>query len=351
MKKILPIVLCASALTGCQSSPQFSVEGNVKGGADNTLVLERLDPHAGWVTIDSVHTGADGDFSISAAAPEVPDLYRIGLNGAYIYLPVDSIDNLVLKADAADFANKFTLSGSQQAEQLTAFEHEAARVMPLNNPDSTEAFRKRVYAQYLQNAKGNILSYYILTRQFNGEYLIDFTHPFYTAVATAFSTFRPDDPHTKTLSDRAMQGQSERRKEMGRQTVIEAEETAMLEISLPGVDGKNVNLSSLLGRGKPVIVAFSALTLDDSPAINKGLHELYTKSGVDIYQVCLDADQYAWKQAAKALPWTVVYDPDGTSSRIALTYNVSVIPCFYIYNSKGELVQSTTDLNAIPSLL
>ncbi|MBP3299151.1 MAG: redoxin domain-containing protein [Muribaculaceae bacterium] len=346
----LSLVLLSAAI-GCDRNPSFSVEGDVKGGGGKTLVLERLDADAGWVAIDSVTAGSDGSFDISSAAPETPELYRLGLDGSYVYLPVDSIDRFTLKADAADFAGSFALGGTSQAEQLTLFEREARKVAAMQNTDSTEAFRRRVYARYLQNAKGNILSYYILTRKFGDGYLIDFTHPFYAAVATAFTTHRPDDPHTRALAKRARQGQAERRKQAGRTQVIEASQTAMIEISLPGKDGKPVALSSLLGKGKPVVVAFTALTMEGVPAINKRLAELYEQGLTNIYEVCLDADQYAWKQAAKALPWTVVYDPDATRSQAALHYNVGSIPAFFIYNGAGELIQSTGNVADIASML
>ena len=341
----------AALLAGCDNSPKFSVEGTVDGAGSRSMLLERLDGDAGWVAIDSVRIASDGSFSVSSAAPEVPEMYRLALAGKYVYLPVDSVDALVLKTNYKSFDTDFVLSGTPQAEQLTAFEKEAARVGAYNSPDSLDAFRKRVYMKYLHNGKGSILTYYILTRRMGDRYLVEFTDPEYAAVATAFATYRPDDPHTKALVERARQGQAERRKAAGQRQVIKARESAMIEISLPGVGGGEVSLSSRLGKGKPVVVAFSALTLEGAPALNLELTRLYDSGRADIYQVCMDADQYAWRQAAKALPWAVVYDPDGLRGINALQYNVGSVPAFFIYNAAGELVQSTGDIKQVPALL
>ena len=87
----------AALLAGCDNSPKFSVEGTVDGAGSRSMLLERLDGDAGWVAIDSVRIASDGSFSVSSAAPEVPEMYRLALAGKYVYLPVDSVDALVLK--------------------------------------------------------------------------------------------------------------------------------------------------------------------------------------------------------------------------------------------------------------
>ena len=100
-----------------------------------------------------------------------------------------------------------------------------------------------------------------------------------------------------------------------------------------------------------MVGAFWALKLVGARAFNVLFTRLYDSGRADIYQVCMDADQYAWRQAAKALPWAVVYDPDGLRGINALQYNVGSVPAFFIYNAAGELVQSTGDIKQVPALL
>lgn len=338
------------ALTGCSKS-EFSVEGTVKDGAGRTVVLERQDPMAGWLVVDSLQIAGDGSFRFACQSPETPEMYRLQMDGKYVYMPVDSIDRLTLTASAKNFDIDFHLGGTPQAEQLTAFEHEAVKVEGYADADSTAAFRKRVYNKYLRDARGNILSYYILTRLMGGGWLIDYTDPLYSAVATSFETYRPDDPRTAQLAARAREGVAERRRRAGNGTRMEAQSTGMIPITLPGLDGKDVSLEGMLGKGKPVIVAFMVMTREDAPAINRQLRKLYDAGSADIYQVCLDADQFAWRQAARPLPWKVVLDPEGEKSTAALRYNVGSVPAFFIYNGAGDLVQSTGNAASIASLL
>lgn len=339
--------------TNCGGKREFSIEGHLSGNADSPVFLERMDANAGWVVTAEAEPGADGSFSFTADSPEFPELYRLNYKDKYVYLPVDSVEHFSLTANSADISNGFKLGGSPQAEAMTAFEAESMKIEKYANTDSTAAFRKRVFNNYLKDGRGNILSYYILTKRIGQDYLIDYTDPLYWAVATSFETYKPNDPHTRLLKERAMQGQSIARKKRGQTNtkIIEADRTDMIEIVLPGLDGKDKALSSVLGKGKPVILAFGGMTIPDAPIINMELRKLYESGKADIYQVCLDQDQFRWSQSAKALPWTVVYDPDGLRSRHAAHYNLASIPAYFIYNAAGELVNSTGDVKKIPSLL
>lgn len=323
------------------------MQGNLPG----EVVLERLDAETGWVKVAEAEPDGDGGFELSCDAPEYPDLYRIVCNGKYVYLPVDSTETFTLVAKADDISRGFKLSGSPQADAMTAFEAEARRVEACNNADSTAAFKRRVYERWLKDARGNMFSYFVLMRQMGDGYFIDYTDPIYRAVATSFQEYKPDDPHTPLLVERARLGLGEDRKRKGMSTVIEAPESKMVEVKLPGIDGKEIALSSVLGKGKPVILAFGGMTMEDAPGINIELRKLYDAGAADIYQVCLDTDRFRWLESAKSLPWTVVWDPDGAAGRAVVNYNVRSLPAFFVYNAKGELVNSTLDVAALAGLL
>ena len=53
------------------------------------------------------------------------------------------------------------------------------------------------------------------------------------------------------------------------------------------------------------------MTSEHSPAYNAALKKLYDAGRADIYMVSLDSDRYAWREAARNLPWTNVFDPQG----------------------------------------
>lgn len=337
------LAVCAVALgAACSKEREFKVEGQLDGKVPDKVTLERMDPDAGWVEVQEIAPDGDGSFTLSYAAPDYPQLFRVNCGGKYVYLPVDSTETFTLKAKGADISRGFTLSGSPQAEAMTAFEAEAMRVEGYDNPDSVQSFKRRVFDRYLKDAKGNILSYYILTRKMGDGYLIDYTDPLYAAVATAFKTYKPEDPHTPLLAEQAMKGQREANRRKGKTRVVQAEQTGVVEITLPDLKEVDVPLSSLLGKGKPVVLAFGGMTIPDASVINMELRKLYEAGRCDIYQVCLDPDRFDWEQAAKALPWTVVYDKEGLQSTAALRYNLASIPAYFIYDAQGELMNFST---------
>lgn len=351
ISRLAAALVVAIILTGCSKERVFKVEGELSGDAPERVGLERLGEDGNWIEVATAAPDGSGAFDLSFAAPEYPDLFRVSCNGKYVYLPVDSTETFTLTAPAADISRGFKLSGSPQADAMTAFEAEALRVEGYNSPDSIEQFKRRVFNRWLKDAKANIFSYYVLTRRMGDGYLIDYTDPLYRAVATSFQTFRPKDPHTPLLAEQARKGLGEERRRKGKQVVIEAPETSMIEISLPGLKGENISLSSVLGKGKPVVVAFGGMTIPDAAFINMGLRKLYEAGRADIYQVCLDNDRFDWQRAAKALPWTVVFDPDGLKSKAAANYNLASVPAYFIYDAQGNLINSTGDISALPGLI
>ena len=345
------LVCCGALMSSCSKEREFKVEGQLEGKVPDKVALERMDPDAGWVEVMQATPEGDGSFTFNYEAPDYPQLFRINCGGKYVYLPVDSTETFTLKANGADISRGFKLTGSAQAENMTAFEAEAVKVEGYNNADSVQSFKRRVFDRYLKDARGNILSYYILTRKIGDEYLIDYTDPLYAAVATSFKTYKPDDPHTPLLAEQAMKGQREANRRKGKTRVVEAEQTAMLEVKLPDINEQEVALSSLLGKGKPVVLVFGGMTIPDAAIINMDLRKLYDAGKCDIYQVCLDPDRFDWAQAAKALPWTVVFDAEGLHSTAALRYNLASVPAYFIYDAKGELISSTGDIKALPGMI
>lgn len=348
----LPAMAVAVAVAGCSDNNKFEVEGNIADASDEPVMLERMNFQGVWISIDSTRTDDSGNYEMNFEAPAAPELFRLSLNGQHIYFPIDSLEHLRIDSKKNAFDREFTLSGSPLAEKMMKFEKEVQKIERLANADSTAAFRKRVFNNYLKDDKGSSLGYYALIRRMGDGFLIDYTDPIYTAVANQFHTYRPTDPRTAALVERAAQGQAERRRRAGQVRVIEAAETAIIDIDLTDKNGNHRLLSQLTGKGKPVVVAFGALSMEDAPAVNRVLKSLYDSGMADIYQVCVDPDQLAWKTAATPLPWTVVFDPSGTASRNLMAYNVGSLPKFFIYDRNGELHrESTTDVTRLSAIL
>lgn len=337
-----PISIIASAtltalLFSACSDPEFNVKGTISDGAGKTLILEKAD-HAGiWIPIDSVKIKNSGSFSIKHIAPAYPEIFRLALDGNYVYFPVDSVETITLNSSLAAFSTDFTLSGSDQAKALESFEKELiAASAGLANPDSARNFKRHLFTSYLQNARGSVVSYYILTKTVGDTPLFSATEdaPYFAAVATAMKEYRPDDPRLEMLTRTATAGRRSKKLESSQQSVLEVPEISYIDINLPAVDGKETKLSSLVGKGKPVALLFSDLSNPDTPALNA---QLRTLTGLDIYNVGLDEDQLQWRNAAANLPWTCVFANDSEAAKLVNSYNLSSLPAIFIFDAAGNM--------------
>lgn len=81
--KILFLSLPVMVLAGC-GEPKFKVSGEVEGGADRSLVLEKSDFYGRWIPVDSVRIKSSGKFEMESDAPASPEIYRLSLDGKFI---------------------------------------------------------------------------------------------------------------------------------------------------------------------------------------------------------------------------------------------------------------------------
>ncbi|MDE5806909.1 MAG: DUF4369 domain-containing protein, partial [Muribaculaceae bacterium] len=328
----------------------FKINGTIEGGADRSVVLEKASFAGNWIAVDSAKVNEKGGFEIASARPSAPEIYRLAMGERYIYLPVDSNETLTVTTKASDFGADFTVSGSVQAEKLAQFEKE---LMSLDFSDAAkrEAFKRDVYSKYLKDAQGGILSYYVLTKTVGKEPLYDIQSEadakYYAAVATAFEQYRPDDPHTRLLKAASIDALKRKNSASGRKRVMEAEEIKFIDLTLPDENGKEVSLSDVMGKGKRGVMIVSLMNEKESPAINKALSDLYAGGNLCFYMISVDADQYAWRDAAKNLPWITVTDPDGRNSGVITKYNIGTLPAFFIFSADGHLVDRAFSLEEL----
>lgn len=335
------ISLLSIVVVSCGRS-EFKIGGELGGASEEAVVLEKSGFNGEWIAIDSTRTDASGKFSIKAPAPDYPEIYRLAVGGSYIYVPVDSAVNIKLTANVKDISATFVLTGTESAEKMTKFERNLAKIMEMP-ADSLDSFKRNVFTQLIYPGKGDIMSYYILTRVINGQPLYNpesgSDAKYYAAVATAYKHYHPDDPRTPMLEKLALSARKNYNAARGIQNVVEAPAVSMIDMEFPNVDGKMIKLSDVVGKGKPTLVIFSMVAQQESPEVNRAIAALYSKyeQRINFYEVCLDPDIASWREAVKNLPWTAVIDYEGLQSRAALQYNVTTLPAFFMYNAAGEL--------------
>lgn len=348
----------AAALLACLSAcadNEFKINGDIANADNEKIILEKADFSGIWTLVDSTRTDKQGKFKFSIPQQSGPEIFRLALGDRFIYLPVDSTETITVSSSKSGFGHDFTLDGSEQARNMAAFEKDLLGFIPyFDNADSLDNFKKHVYNNYLHDKKGSIVSYYILTKTVGNRLLFDpATEDFryVTAVANSFDHYRPNDAHTPILKQLAQAGRSNYNDLNGITKVIEATEVSVLEIELADRDGKMQKLTDKVGKGKPVIVAFTLMRDGVTPDINRQLAEIYNSGRADIYNVSPDPDQYGWREAVKNLPWTTVLDPSAGQDRVFLQYNVGQLPMFYLYNAAGDLVARSATVKGIKEKL
>jgi hypothetical protein len=108
-----------------------------------------------------------------------------------------------------------------------------------------------------------------------------------------------------------------------------AEEIGYIDISLPGLDGKNVKLSEKLG--KVTMVYFWQATAEQKMFNLDALvpiYEQFHQKGFEVYAVSMDSDKAAWAAAVRnqKLPWVNVCDTRGALSPYVTSYGIGSLP-------------------------
>lgn len=347
--------IAAIALAGGCGEKGFKIEGQLADSNYDKVLLEKADYSGYWTLVDSTRTDKKGNFKFSQPQQSGPEIFRLTFDDRYIYLPVDSTETLTVTTSKGQFGQDFTVTGTEQAARMASFEKDLIAFVPyIDNADSLRDFKKRVYNEYMHDSKGNVMSYYILTKTIGNRALFDPAtddYRYIVAVANNFNHYRPEDAHTPFLLNLAKAAQRHHNDINGIRTVIDAQEIKMFEIALNDENGKEQKLSDKVGKGKPVVVAFTLMRDGTTPEINRQLAELYKAGRIDIYNVSPDRDQYGWREAAGNLPWTTVLDPSAGQDKVFIQYNVGQLPTFFIYNANGELTARCVNVKEIKEKL
>lgn len=348
MKKyIIALAAMAAMVTSCGDSNKFSVKGNIAEAGNETMWFQGA-VNGRWITIDSVKINSKGDFKYSRTAPHSPEVYRLVLGDKAVYFPIDSLENIELNSNKVGFGVDYTLSGSEDAVNMMNVDKKVRELYGADEA-TVEAYKVGLVKQILINPS-SIVSYYILNKHIGDKPLFDpnvkADNKVYGAVANAYYSQKPNDPRTALLVNTFISNRKVPVKEISAADTLYATEAQILEINLPDETGKKCSLAEVAGKGNVVLLNFTAMTADESPAYNKLLSDIYNKyksRGFEIYQVGLDGNISKWKMASQNIPWITVYDESGIKSINLVHYNVGMLPMSYIINRKGEIVERVVD--------
>ena len=345
MKKIVFLTLSLAVLLSSCSKQKFTIEGNISGAEGKTLYLEQLALNQ-TTLLDSVRLKADGKFCFREKATEYAELYRLRLDKNRLIVAVDSTETITVDC-MLDSMNYALVAGSQTSNDITSL-----RYSLLHN---TQEEHKQYAREVILKDPRSLTAYYALFQQKAGQFVFDLydkaDRSYFSAVATAWNAFMPDNPRSKAVYKLTLDAIQQERQELNRQTMMQFiadSENAFLDISLTDENGKLRYLSDL--RGKVFVLDFSAVAMEKGAAYIFALRDIYNKysqKGLEIYSVSADTNKLLWEDSAQNLPWITVRGDNGMHEEAFTLYNVQQIPTLYLFNKQGEIVGRYTDFEAL----
>jgi len=367
-KNFIHILFCLVALAVIFSSCGKSgnkLTGVIKNGDGKTIYLERFE-HNKPIAVDSAALDASGEFELSYEKNKI-DFYRLRIDQAnYCVLILDSSNQAVLEADAANLFNSYSIKGSPHSQvareyYLNQYNYMILRqkmrdeLMLIPVTDSAKLHAKladveKVKSDYLSGVRKfidkNSNSAGIIVALGDLDPSVDINYMKKIEAAAAL-TMPGSEMHQ---SIKAQVSQCEYTAKMMEMQKQEEERMAGLlktgspapEIDLPDPDGRNIALSSL--RGKYVLIDFWASWCGPCRKENPNVVAMYNKyksKGFEIYSVSLDNNKEKWVKAiaADGLIWkSHVSDLKQWQTSVIGTYGFSSIPFTVLLDKNGNVI-------------
>lgn len=363
-KLLIAGIIAGLLATGCSKNEgKFSVSGKITHAEGQTLYLEELQV-ASAKPVDSVKVNKNGEFKFTGET-RIPTYYLLKFSdNKFVTLLVDSVEQVVVEADAANFERSYRVEGSPGSAQvknlndhLLETRRKLDSIQSLNNlyrgnpdyqqmrgewdaaRDSIKKAQTEFSTQFVMNNPFSMASVLALYQKFDDqEYVVTDLHTMRVA-ASALNTIYPNSGHVKALYQNTLDLLREEQNAKLRQMIQEQGENSP-EIVLPNPDGQEIALSSL--RGKVVLLQFWSALDRNSRILNEALVEAYGKyknKGFEIYQVSVDDNRVEWVDAIDQdrLTWINVGDMQGSNQAVR-AYNIQTVPYNYLLNEEGEVI-------------
>lgn len=365
MKRIFLFGLVALMSAACTKNKEAAVTAVIDGGADKEIVVAQLAVSQIRI-IDTLKADSEGTAKLKVPmSEETPNFYYLVYDGnrlaSLILKPGDKIS---VKTDT--LGNVYEISGSEESVLLQKYQDRLAEV----NREFALLSEKLIKAseaadthqmQQLNKQMGKLYVKYrqdMLKMIMENPYSLANVQALYQSIGNQLPIFAEENdyllaqrihdslilryPNSVYIKSLQNDIKSRQNAVLLADKMSKAEETAFPNLILPDINAKNIELKSL--EGKPFVLMFWTISDANQKMFNnelKDLYNKYSKSGLEIYQVSLDADKTAWATAVKQqqLPWISVCDGKGPMSPSVAAYNVSAIPSVYVFDKNGNIVE------------
>lgn len=340
------VSLCLLLATGgCSTETEGPViRGKLTRAPNTTLLFQRIG-EAGEITLDSVTTDGEGNFSFRNPVTEL-DYYILRANPTnLLFLILKGGETVSITGDAQKLDATYRVNGSEDSEsirQLREFERK------LNDSLNALYTRARDENPVVKDSVGTKLqaAYSKSMERFAQQFIRQHNNSIASLSATKYlnqqqslplmneleENLRKTFPENKYVRDFSALVQDLRKLPPG---------STAPEINLPGTDGQPLALSSL--RGKVVLVDFWASWCQPCRMENPNLVRIYQKyrsAQFEILGVSLDRDASSWKAAIlkDKLTWPQVSELKMWESGFVKDYNIDAIPFSVLIDASGKII-------------
>lgn len=366
---------------GCKSisGDKVTVNGTFANLPKTTLYFYQLLP-ASQPLIDSVNTDASGSFSLSFPVKKA-GFYLLKRNPENeITLVVSPGEHIVLSGNGNSIRNTYTVEESKDSKLY--WEYNKFTTSNLNKVDSLSRIfaesqsnpdfiqiKKQLDSTYLgifNDQKEKVVSFVnyhphslasllVISNNFGPNPLLsEQTNPeLFLKLDSALFTSYPENSLVNTFHLRMLGFKAEMADARAHDKLLKPGMPAP-EISLSNASGKEIKLSSTLGKLTLVYFWSSWNAMCRQGNINlTSIYSHYHDKGFEIYSVSIDSDADLWKKSYmldKAY-WIQVNDPKGLESDYCKTYAVKAIPMMVLVGKNGEIIARDPVFGEVEALI
>ncbi len=350
IQSLFMLALVALALIGCKDDKGLSVSGTLTNAANSTIYFDRISLDNTTDVLANGPVSADGKFNLKMPMEIEPGLYRIRVGAQALDMTLDGTEkDLTLIGDAATFnALEYDLQGSAVMTRFKAIV-EDLKAQKLDAGSLTKL---------METESDPLVSFMVATKLFN---LSEDFADMHTKTGAKLKEKFPKLAWVDQYIVMAQELEKNKARLMAN-SLIQPNMDAP-DITLPGINGKNISLSSL--KGKVVLIDFWASWCGPCRMANPHVVEIYKKykdRGFDVFSVSLDGldnrqrmslaednaqlkmqmdrQKERWLQAIKEdnLTWNShVSDLMKWDSKAAAQYGVSSIPKTFLVGKDGKI--------------